>query len=250
MAKAFKERVLDLRRATDSKLVLAFDLGANPYKLKRPGERLRERLQVYIRAHEVLSELEGLIAGAKIGLPLILGAGPDLVEELIRSFRSGCFFICDSKMADIGYVNRLVAEQVFEMGFDGLIAHAAIGVGEGLDEVVRVASEMDRGVLALCAMSHRGAEDHLNRHFDALLDLAMRAGTDGLVLPASRPDCIARARRLQPEALIFSPGVGAQGAPFGSAISAGADFEIVGRALYGAPDPAARAREILRGMKG
>jgi len=45
--------------------------------------------------------------------------------------------------------------------------------------------------------------------------------------------------------LIISPGVGAQGAPFGSAIRAGADYEIVGRAIYASQDPAAAAHAAV-----
>jgi orotidine-5'-phosphate decarboxylase len=73
---------------------------------------------------------------------------------------------------------------------------------------------------------------------------------DGFVLPATYPQLIARARKAYPSALIFSPGVGTQGAPFGSAISAGADFEIIGRSITQAPSPTDEAKRILEVMRG
>ena len=47
-----------------------------------------------------------------------------------------------------------------------------------------------------------------------------------------------------PEMTIVCCGIGAQGGKFGHAVAAGADFEIIGRAIYRAPDPAAAAAEI------
>ena len=181
-------------------------------------------------------------------MPSILALGPDDVKGVIDSFKENYFFICDSKMADIGHVNRLIAGQIFGLGFDALIIHAFIGAKGGIDEVVKLAGEMDRGVLAVCAMTHPGADEHMNKHFSKLLTIAASAGVDGFVLPATFPQIITRARRKYPRAMIVSPGVGAQGAPFGSAIAAGADFEIIGRAIAGASSPAQKAREIKEVM--
>jgi len=247
LEKGFVERALDRAKRLDTRIVLAFDPSINPYKLKKL-ERSKERSEIQIRIHNLLSELEEAIAGVKLGLPAILALGPDTIEEIIDSFKQKYFFICDSKMADIGYVNRLVAGQIFGLGFDALIIHSFIGAKGAIDEVVKLAEEMGKGVLALCAMTHPGAEEHLNKEFDALLSLSASAGVDGFVLPATFPQVINRARKKYPRAMIFSPGVGVQGAPFSSAIAAGADFEIIGRAISGAPSPAQRAREIKEVM--
>jgi orotidine-5'-phosphate decarboxylase len=250
LSKVFVDRARSIADKTGSRIILAYDPTSNPYRLKSPEERLRERLSIQERAKSLLLDLDGLIVGAKIGLPAILALGPDKIEELIGPFKKSYLFICDSKMADIGHVNRLVAEQIFDIGFDALIIHAAIGVKGGMDEVVKLANERDRGVLGLCSMSHPGAEEHLNRHIDALLNIASTAGVDGYILPATFPHLIRKARELNPDALILSPGVGVQGAPFGSALSAGADFEIVGRAISVAPSPKEAAEKILEEMKG
>ncbi len=215
----------------------------NPYE-KRLGERSKERNTIRIQVHSLLSGLEGAVAGVKLGMPAILALGPDGIEKIIDPFKKNYFFICDSKMADIGYVNRLVAEQIFGLGFDALIIHAFIGAKGGISEVVTQAGKTGRGVLAVCAMTHPGANEYLNKHLSTLLTLSASAGVDGFVLPATFPQTITQARKKYPQAMIVSPGVGAQGAPFGSAIAAGADFEIVGRAIANAPSPAQKAREI------
>ena len=246
MKKGFAERALGQAERIDSRIIFAFDPAINPYE--RLGERSKERSKVRIRIHTLLSELEGAVAGVKLGLPSILALGPDDVEWVIDSFKENYFFICDSKMADIGHVNRLIAGQIFGLGFDALIIHAFIGAKGGIDGVVKLAGEMDRGILAVCAMTHPGADEHLNKYFSKLLTIAASAGVDGFVLPATFPQTITRARKKYPRAMIVSPGVGAQGAPFGSAIAAGADFEIIGRAIAEAPSPAQKAREIKEAM--
>ena len=249
MSEAFVKRALELARKTNSRIVLALDPVFNPYRFKRLDRRSRERLNVNTSAKNLLSELKGLVVGVKIGLPIMLGLGPDQVEDILNSYKKRYFFICDLKMADIGHINRLVAEQLFELGFDALIIHAVIGAKEGIDKVVELAKTMEKGVLGLCAMSHPGASEHLNQNFGKLLSIAASAGVDGFVLPATYPQLITRAKKVHSSKLVFSPGVGVQGARFGSALSAGADFEIIGRSIAQAPSPSEKTKEILKVMR-
>ncbi|MGQ9787940.1 MAG: orotate phosphoribosyltransferase [Candidatus Hadarchaeaceae archaeon] len=249
MSKTFVKLVSDITRKTDARIVLALDPPFNPYSLKNPEERQRERLNTAARVNKVLTELDGLISGVKIGLPLIFGLGLDLVENIISTHRKSYFFICDPKMADIGHINGLEAAQLYEVGFDALIIHAMIGIKGGIDEVVGLAEEMDKGVLGLCAMSHPGASEHLNKHYNELLEIAAKAGVDGFVVPATYPHLITSTKNAYPSSVIFSPGVGTQGASFGSALAAGADYEIIGRSIAQASSPATRAREILKEIK-
>ncbi|MEM2866716.1 MAG: orotidine 5'-phosphate decarboxylase / HUMPS family protein [Candidatus Hadarchaeales archaeon] len=234
LLESFASKLRKKAERADSRIILAFD----------PAGEYRE----LGRARELLSQLSDRVAGIKLGLPSLLAYGPEGVRRLMEGIEGP--FICDLKMADIGYVDRLVAEEVFGLGFEALIAHAFIGIREGLGEVVGLARERGKGVLAVCAMSHRGAEEYLNRHYLELVEASLSAGVDGLVLPATFPELLREARRRHPEALIFSPGVGVQGSPFGSALRAGADFEIVGRALVFSPSPREKAEEIRREMGG
>ncbi|MFH1822031.1 MAG: orotate phosphoribosyltransferase [Methanobacteriota archaeon] len=249
MSKTFVKLVSEITKRTDSRIVLALDPPFNPYSLKPHKGRMKERLNVSARIQDLLAELDGLVSGVKIGLPLIFGLGLDLVEDIINSSRKNYFFICDPKMADIGHINSLEAAQLFDVGFDALIIHAAIGIKGGLDEVVNLADEIEKGVLGLCAMSHPGANEHLNKHYDELLAIAATAGVDGFVVPATYPNLITSTKNTYPSSIIFSPGVGTQGADFGSALAAGADLEIIGRSIAQAPSPATKAREILKEVR-
>ncbi|TDA31131.1 MAG: orotidine-5'-phosphate decarboxylase [Hadesarchaea archaeon] len=231
---SFTSRLVEKARRADSRIVLAFD----------PTGELRS----LERARDLLSQLSDRVAGIKLGLPSLLVYGGEGLRRLMEGLEGP--FICDLKMADIGYVNRLVAGEIFELGFDAVIAHAFVGIREGLEEVVGLARERGRGVLAVCAMSHRGAEEYLNPRCLEMMEASRSAGVDGFILPATFPELLREARRRYPEALILSPGVGAQGPPPGSALRAGADFEIVGRALLSSPSPRERAEEMRREMGG
>ncbi len=246
MSKTFGKLVSEITKRTDSRIVLALDPIFNPYQIKSLDERMRERLNISNRIKSLLSELDGLVAGVKIGLPLIFGLGMDHIEDVISSARKSYFFVCDPKMADIGHINGLEAAQIFDIGFDALIIHAAVGIKGGIDEVVSLAEEMEKGVLGLCAMSHPGASEHLNKHYNELLEIAAAAGVDGYVVPATYPHLITSTKDAHPSSIILSPGVGTQGAGFGSALAAGADYEIIGRSIAQASAPAQKAREILK----
>ena len=241
----FKRLAFERAEYADSRIVLAFDSDVNPYKFKLA----KQRNEILARMSTLLSELRKEVAGIKFGLPVMLALDLEKLKKLIAPFKKEYFFICDLKMADIGYVNRLVAEQVFGLGFDALIAHALVGIKNGLDEVLTSAREGGHGILAVCAMSHQGANEFLNEHFKELATIAVSARVDGLILPATFPPLISWVRKKYPHMLILSPGVGAQGAPFGSALKAGADFEIIGRAIYTAPSPVQKTREIKEAMK-
>lgn len=243
----FKEFVLKFAKKKNSRIVLALDLYKELYNLPL-NIREEERKKLLDSAISLLSTLEDYIAGIKIGLPFSLCVNLDNVEKIIKDFFNKYFFICDFKIADIGYTNSLIIKNIFNIGFNAVIAHAIIGFKEGLEKIVSEAKKFNAGVLALCAMSHDGAEEFINKHYIELLEISAKSNVDGFVLPATYPLYISTARKLYPWALIFSPGVGAQKATFGSAINNGADFEIVGRAIYDAENPKKEVEKILKEM--
>jgi orotidine-5'-phosphate decarboxylase len=70
------------------------------------------------------------------------------------------------------------------------------------------------------------------------------------VAPATRPERIVALRKIIDNLEIISPGVGAQGGKASDAIRAGADYIIVGRAIYESTDPATAARKLVDEVKG
>jgi len=245
---AFKENLKNIAKVKNTRIVLALDLQENVYTKPR-DVRVKLRQELLSKACDILSEVENYVTAVKIGLPLVLDVGLDGVEQLINSFKPRMLFICDFKIADVGFINKLVVNQAFSAGFDAVITHSAIGVEEGIKPISELAHSLNKGVLAVCAMTHSGAQSFLNKHFMELLKLAYEAEVDGFVLPATYPEYISEARRLYVDALILSPGVGVQGAAYGSAIKAGADFEIVGRAIYGALNPRKAAEDVVKAIE-
>ena len=194
----------------------------------------------------MLDELIERLAGVKFGVPTIASLGLWRLSRLLHTLKGQVYLLADMKVADVSHVSRSIVRIVGEAGFDGIIAHAIVGLRGGLAEVVDEARECGLEVYALVAMSHPGAEEVLNRNFEKTLRLALDAGVDGLVLPATMPSYISKAREKAPQATIISPGIGAQGASPGSAISAGADFEIVGRTILNSDDPPSKLLEVWR----
>jgi orotidine-5'-phosphate decarboxylase len=243
----FRELALKYAKEKNSRIVLALDLYKELYTLPL-NIREKERKNLLDSAINLLSNIEDYIAGIKIGLPFSLCVNLDNIEEIIKNFSNKYFFICDFKIADIGYTNSLIIRNILNIGFNAIIAHAIIGFKDGLERIVSEAKKFNAGVLALCAMSHNGAEEFINKHYIELLEIAAKSKVDGFILPATYPSYISTARKLYPWALIFSPGVGAQKAAFGSAINNGADFEIIGRSIYEAENPKKEIEKILKEM--
>lgn len=194
-----------------------------------------------------LEELLRRFAGVKLGLPLLLERGPEEVKAINRvADRMGIMKIADFKLADIGDVMVKSLDSIKRLGFDVAIAHAFVGVRGGLEVLVSRARDLGVKVALLVSMSHEGSKEFYDRNLREFLYIAKNLGVWGVVAPATRPHVIRESRSVLGNAFkILSPGVGVQGAEFGSAICAGADYEIVGRYVLRSPDPIRTASEVV-----
>ncbi|RMF91159.1 MAG: orotidine-5'-phosphate decarboxylase [Methanobacteriota archaeon] len=191
------------------------------------------------RGLEIAEAASPHIDAVKTGYPLILSAGLDVLSELKRL---GKPVIADLKVADVPHVSAGICRLAVEAGADYVIVQGFLG-----RDVVEACSEVAR-VFVVADMSHPGAEDYLSGHSREIAEHA-RGFAAGIVAPATRPQTIKTLRPIVGDLPIISPGVKAQGAAVGSALSAGADFEIVGRAIYNAPEPDKAAEEIAARIK-
>ncbi|AFK51492.1 Orotidine-5'-phosphate decarboxylase [Thermogladius calderae 1633] len=192
----------------------------------------------------IVREVDPYAQGFKVGLPLILRRGVDVLGEIREATRKPV--IADLKLADIGDVMASALCVLAEQGVDAVIAHGFVGVEGSLDKLVEEAEKLGVEVIVVASMSHRGSEKYIDKHVTEIVEDSLRLGVHGLVLPATRPSLIRLARGLVGGSLrIYSPGVGHQGAQPGDALCAGADYEIVGRAITRSESPGQAARAVL-----
>ncbi|MEN2999380.1 MAG: orotidine-5'-phosphate decarboxylase [Acidilobaceae archaeon] len=208
-----------------SRLIVAFD----------PEE---EPLEYWIRLG---GELCGEVWGVKVGLPFLLRYGLGSLAELREA--CGRSVIADLKLADIGPV-MLSSVSALRGLVEAVIAHAFVGYAGAIEGLRKGLEEMGVKLVLVASMSHKGSEEVIDPSLERVLEVIRRAEPWGIVAPATRPSVIAEIRRRGFPQKILSPGVGAQGAPPGSALRAGADYEIVGRYITRSRDPAATARAI------
>jgi Orotidine-5''-phosphate decarboxylase len=180
----------------------------------------------------ILRSISASIHGIKIGLPLLLTSGIDGVKEMLKP-NPWDEVILDLKLADIGNTMITTLKALEGVG-DAVIAHSFTGIEGSLGELSQYCRERGLKLYLVLAMSHRGWPLEFT---EKLLRLASEVDPHGLVVPATKPELIRLARSLFPAKVLISPGVGVQGAREGDALCAGADYEIVGRSIYAAPDP-------------
>jgi orotidine-5'-phosphate decarboxylase len=192
-------------------------------------------------AMRVVSAVKDQVDAIKINWPLILAAGPDVIRDVSRIKD----VICDLKIADIPNTNRLIVEQAMARGASAVIAHGFTG-----EDSVRACVDAAKGqVFVVTEMSHPGGKQFTAPVADKVAAIAKAAGARGIVAPATRPERISALRKIVGTLEIISPGVGAQGGKASDALKAGADYIIVGRAIYEAKDPGAAAKLLTEEVR-
>jgi orotidine-5'-phosphate decarboxylase len=134
---------------------------------------------------------------------------------------------------------------VFAAGFQAVIAQGFVGM-DAVKACVHSAHRHGGECYVVAEMSHPGAVEFFHQGVaERIAAMAVVAGADGIIAPATRPDRVQTLRQMVGRLKIYSPGVGAQGGELGQ-VTALVDGVIIGRMIYGDPDPAAVAREIRR----
>lgn len=209
--------------------------------------RLILALDVTDRAEalEIAGAVRKYVDAIKVGYPLVLATGLDIVTELSKMAP----VIADFKVADIPNTDRLICEQVFRAGAEAVIVQGFTGK-DSLEACVKTASEAGKDVFVVSEMSHPGGAEFFQPVTEAIAKMSLEAGAFGLVAPATRPERVKEIRGIIGDKLtIISPGVGAQGGSASDVIAAGADWVIVGRGIYQAENPGEAARKLAEEIK-
>src|SRR3989442_2465057 len=216
--KPFRGRALPRAMRRASRLILALDV-------KAAGTALR-----------LAKECRDVADAVKVGWPLTLSAGPQMISRLAAE----ADVICDFKIADIPPISATITAAAFALGAKGVICQGFAG-----EDSVRGCVEAARAdVFVVTGMSHPRGQQFTAPVAEDLAKIAVKAGASRIVAPATRPDRLKRLRAIVGDLVILSPGAGAQGGSPVEAIAAGADFVIVGPAITEIPETAHGARRI------
>ncbi len=210
------------------------------------------------QALELFERLRGLVGVFKVGSELFVAAGPPIVRGLVER---GASVFLDLKFHDIPRTAAASAREAARLGVFLLNVHASGG-----EEMMRAAAHSARevrpevkvlGVTVLTSLP-AGAEEVLR-----LAESARRAGLDGVVAAPAEVKILRR--NLGRDFILLTPGIRPLWVAEGSgreqaddqkrvatpaeAISAGADFIVVGRPITAAADPAAAAARVVEEIR-
>jgi orotidine-5'-phosphate decarboxylase len=205
-----------------------------------------------------LRPLQGTVRWVKVGLEMFTACGPDCVREIAGL---GFNVFLDLKLHDIPNTVAKAVESVSRLPIGMLTLHTS-GGREMMQWAVKAQQQHAPNLLLLGvtvltstsapSLAETGVPDSPERQVVRLGQLAIEAGLRGLVCS---PLEIAPLRAvLTSDVALVTPGIRPRDAKAddqtrvmtpGEAARAGANYLVVGRPIFKAPDPVAAARAIL-----
>jgi orotidine-5'-phosphate decarboxylase len=215
------------------------------------------------QALELARDLAPVVGAFKIGSELFTAGGPGIVREIRKT---GAAVFLDLKFHDIPNTVAKAVRSALQLDIQMLTVHTSGGLKmlqAAEEEAQRWARERGQhvplvlGVTVLTSMdsnelSEIGMEANAARQVERLASLATRAGLRGLVCS---PLEVAGLRQFLPASMqLVTPGIRAGGSQGDDqkrtltakeALEAGANWLVIGRPLYAAPNPRAAGEKIL-----
>jgi orotidine-5'-phosphate decarboxylase len=201
---------------------------------------------------ELIDDLDGVAGVIKIGLQAFIANGPSLVREVVDR---GSRVFLDLKIHDIPNTAKHAVTEAAALGAHMLTVHA--GGGESMLRASANPSLLVLGVTVLTSLDQNELEGIgiTGTPLDAAVRFAKLAGSAGLGGVVASPLEIRAIREACGANLkIVTPGVRPAGADAGDqkrtmtpreAITAGADYIVVGRPITGASDRRGAAMRIV-----
>ena len=228
-----------------------------PAATEAPAE-IRSKLAIaldvddIVEARRLAREVMPWFGVAKVGLELYSAAGPNVVGQLVEM---GYQVFLDIKLHDIPTTVGKAARVIGSLGASYLTIHAMGGapmLRAGVDGLAEGASRAGLAEPVSLAVTILTSDDGAPPHIlGKRVQAAVEGGCRGLVCAASD---IKEAKQLAPRLLAVVPGIRpagmathdqARAATPQSALDAGADLLVIGRAVTAAPDHAAAAAAIV-----
>jgi orotidine-5'-phosphate decarboxylase len=203
-----------------------------------------------------IKSLHEYICGIKINFHLLLKLGKKEIQTINKTAHDyGLQTIADIKLNDIGNTNSVTAENLWELGFDALIANPIMG-NQSLKNLIQDSHERDKGIISLCHMSAPEAKIVYELNviknsskkiplYQVFLDWAIKNKSDGIIVGATYPGIVKFCKKkIGTKLQIYSPGIGTQGGNASEVKHLGSDFLIVGRTILNAKNPIQVAKKL------
>jgi len=217
-------------------------------------------------ALELAKQLAPVVGGFKIGSELFASAGPEVVARVRETGRA---VFLDLKFHDIPNTVAKAVAAATRMDVQMVTIHASGGLPmmraaeEAAQQTARQAGRAAPLVLGVTVLTSLNAVDlrdvgvagSIGEQVERLADLAVQAGLRGLV--CSPLEVAGLRQRLPAEVKLVTPGIrtGAEAADdqrrtltAREAVSAGADWLVIGRPVYAAANPREAAETILKSL--
>lgn len=197
-------------------------------------------------AVEICDSIKEYIDTIKIGYPLALAEGLEIIKKLKDQF--GFKVICDFKVADIDATNSKICDETFKAGADAIICHGFVG-SDSVQACLDMANKHGKELFLLTEMSHPGAKMFLQQNAEAIAEMGVDMGIVNYVAPATRLDRLSIIRDIVgDDAYIISPGVGKQGGD-GKKTLEYSNAIIVGRSIYESDNPKVACENLIKSLK-
>ncbi len=191
-----------------------------------PGEDIEERLVAW--AEKLVAATADMVCCYKPNIAFFEQFGPkglSALQSIAAIIPEDIPILLDAKRGDIGSTAEAYAVAAFQQWHaDALTLSPYLG----RDSIQPFLANPDKAAFILCQTSNPSASELQLHGEPALFEQVARVsvhwgepGQIGLVVGATQPEALKRARGICPQAWILAPGVGAQGADLVVALQAG-----------------------------
>ena len=201
-----------------------------------------------------IKKLNPYLCAIKLNFHLLLPLSSKQISKINKTAHDyGLQTIADIKLSDIGNTNKVTTQNLWNLGFDAVIANPIMGL-DSLKNLVKSSHQNQKGVITLCHMSAPEAKLSYDMEvkmakkqqlYQLFLSWALESKVDGIVVGATFPKIISYCKKQVGKKLsIYSPGVGTQGGDAKEVISSGTNYLIVGRSILNAKNPLDVAKNL------
>lgn len=213
---------------------------------RRTGLILALDMDYEAPALELVADVYTYIDAIKVGYVLILSEGISVISTMKREFPE-LPIIADLKIADAPHIARKMTLLALDAGSD-IVSVCGICGPTVIQECLQLTEHRKKNLLVFLEFTQLDGLIEAEQANQIAL-MAKEKRVWGVFAPGTKPHRIKELRSLVSKNLVIvSCGIGAQGTEPGTALKAGADFEIIGRQICTALDAKVAAANISNSL--